>query len=40
MLTVGWILKIYANLVKTNEAENDWNEYFMFQENVLQQINK
>lgn len=40
MITVGWILKIYANLIRTGEAENDWDKYFKFQDMVLQKINE
>ena len=37
-MSVTWILKIYCNLIRTGEAENDWGEYFKFQEMVLKQI--
>ena len=37
-MCVNWILKIYCNLIRTGEAENDWGEYFKFQEMVLKQI--
>ena len=31
-MSVTWILKIYCNLIRTGEAENDWEEYFKFQD--------
>ena len=37
-MSVTWILKIYCNLIRAGEAENDWDEYFKFQEMVLKQI--
>ena len=37
-MSVTWILKIYCNLIRTGEEENDWGEYFNFQEMVLKQI--
>ena len=39
-MTVTWILKIYCNLIRTDEAENSWDEYFKFQNLVLSEINK
>ena len=39
-MSVTWILKIYSNLIRTGEAENDWGEYFKFQDMVLRKINK
>lgn len=39
-MSVTWILKIYCNLIRTGEAENDWEEYFKFQDMVLRKINK
>ncbi|WP_343348593.1 hypothetical protein [Terrisporobacter petrolearius] len=39
-MAVTWILKIYCNLIRTGEAENDWDKYFKFQDMVLQKINE
>ena len=39
-MTVTWILKIYCNLIRTDEANNDWDEYFKFQDMVLKEINR
>lgn len=39
-MTVAWILKIYCNLIRTDEAENDWDKYFKFQDLVLRIINE
>lgn len=39
-MSVTWILKIYCNLIRTGEAENDWNDFFEFQDEVLKSINK
>jgi len=39
-MAVTWILKIYCNLIRTDEAENSWDEYFKFQKEVLQKISE
>jgi len=39
-MAVTWILKIYCNLIRTGEVENDWDKYFKFQDMILQQINE
>ena len=40
MKVVAWILKMYCNLVETKEAEDNWESFKTFQDEVLEYINK
>ena len=40
MRVVGWILKIYCNLVETGETKDNWENFKTFQDKVLEEINK
>ena len=40
MRVVGWILKIYCNLVETGETKGNWENFKTFQDKVLEEINK
>ena len=39
MRVVGWILKIYCNLVETGETKDNWENFKTFQDKVLEEIN-